>query len=219
MSGGMRQGFFLAACAAAAVMLTGPAGAQVVVNPQALRQLGGPAPARNPAVTRRAMPDRREDHRIAEHRKPAHRAVRHAVKHPVAAHVAAARLPMPPPPPPVIATRRPAPPPKPPAKPVAPAPLVIVFPGDEATPGPAAAASVRRFLAASRPRGLRFLVRATAPGGSDDPSEARRLALRRGLAVRGMLVAAGIPAQRIIVQALGDAPDAPDDRVTLSTLP
>lgn len=66
---------------------------------------------------------------------------------------------------------------------------------------------------------MRFLVRATAPGRADDPSVGRRLALRRGLAVRDLLVASGIPAQRIIVQALGDVPGTPDDRVTLSTLP
>ncbi|EGO95569.1 hypothetical protein APM_1608, partial [Acidiphilium sp. PM] len=39
------------------------------------------------------------------------------------------------------------------------------------------------------------------------------------MAVRHMLLKAGIPAERIIVQALGNPPGAPDDRVTLSTLP
>ena len=112
----------------------------------------------------------------------------------------------------------PTPAPKPPAlKP--PAPVAIVMSGTSAAPGPGGEAAVKRFLAAPRPRGLRFLVRATAPGVPNDPSIARRLALRRGMAVRHILLKAGIPAERIIVQALGNPPGAPDDRVTLSTLP
>ncbi len=196
---------------AAAFILIHPAPAQVVVNPQALRQLGGPAPAAKPATP---APERRAVPKPAIVRRPApHRAV--------------SRLPLPPPPAPVIAAARPAlphpapkPAPKPqPAAPKPPAPVAIVMPGTSAAPGPRGEAAVKRFLAAPRPRGLRFLVRATAPGVADDPSIARRLALRRGMAVRHMLLKAGIPAERIIVQALGNPPGAPDDRVTLSTLP
>ena len=59
-------------------------------------------------------------------------------------------------------------------------------------------------------------VLAYAAGKPDDPSTARRLSLSRGMAVRSVLLANGVPSARIYVRALGaTATDGPADRVEL----
>ena len=124
---------------------------------------------------------------------------------------AAARLPLPPP-----LAPRPAPPKPPPAPPPH---LMIDFLGRAASLGDVERAEIERFLHALPTKTHRFLIRATAPGQKGNPSVARRLSLQRGLAVQSVLIAAGIPPERIIVQSLGDPPGADTRRVVLSELP
>ena len=63
-------------------------------------------------------------------------------------------------------------------------------------------------------------VVAYAAGKPDDPSTARRLSLSRGLAVRSVLLASGVPSAQIYVRALGaTASDGPADRVELTVAP
>lgn len=150
----------------------------------------------------------------------------------------------------------PAPPVLPPAIPVpvrsplppAPAPVVADAPG-EATPlhtGPLGSAlrltfgagrsdfnpatdNALRALVHAAPPGSRFDVVAHAAGVPEDPSSPRRTSLSRALAVRSVLIAEGIPSERILVRALGtegDAPGAPeppsgspDDRADITLLP
>jgi len=59
-------------------------------------------------------------------------------------------------------------------------------------------------------------VVAYAAGKADDASTARRLSLSRGMAVRSVLLASGVPSAQIYVRALGaTATDGPADRVEL----
>ena len=63
-------------------------------------------------------------------------------------------------------------------------------------------------------------VLAYAAGRPDDPSTARRLSLSRGMAVRSVLLASGVPSAQIYVRALGAAAsDGPADRVELVVAP
>jgi outer membrane protein OmpA-like peptidoglycan-associated protein len=63
-------------------------------------------------------------------------------------------------------------------------------------------------------------VLAYAAGKPDDPSTARRLSLSRGLAVRSVLLASGVPSAQIYVRALGSTPsNGPADRVELTVAP
>jgi len=63
-------------------------------------------------------------------------------------------------------------------------------------------------------------VVAYAAGKPDDPSTARRLSLSRGLAVRSVLLASGVPSAQIYVRALGATPsNGPADRVELTVAP
>jgi outer membrane protein OmpA-like peptidoglycan-associated protein len=63
-------------------------------------------------------------------------------------------------------------------------------------------------------------VLAYAAGKPDDPSTARRVSLSRGLAVRSVLLASGVPSAHIYVRALGATPsDGPADRVELTVAP
>ena len=63
-------------------------------------------------------------------------------------------------------------------------------------------------------------VVAYAAGKPDDPSTARRLSLSRGLAVRSVLLASGIPSAQIYVRAMGATPsESPADRVELTVTP
>ncbi|MDG6094412.1 hypothetical protein LOC54_04670 [Acetobacter sp. AN02] len=65
----------------------------------------------------------------------------------------------------------------------------------------------------------RALVDACGSGAPNDPSRPRRKALARGLAVRAVLMNAGIPSTRIYVRVKGPPDDeirnVPDDRVDL----
>ncbi|OJW26442.1 MAG: hypothetical protein BGO51_14060 [Rhodospirillales bacterium 69-11] len=82
-------------------------------------------------------------------------------------------------------------------------------------------ASVIKELVASAPKGdgTTYNVVAYAAATPDDPSTARRLSLSRALAVRNVLMGAGVPSSRIYVRALGgQTGDGPADRADVSVL-
>ena len=92
----------------------------------------------------------------------------------------------------------------------------VLFPPGAPAPAPGAAASLKSvavILNSSLQSGSNR-VQLVAYGGkpNDTSSEARRLSLRRALAVRQLLIDAGLPSSRIDVHALGGASDggAPD---------
>lgn len=134
--------------------------------------------------------------------------------------------PPPPPvlPPPIVVPVRPERPP-PPATVVANAPgtataipggLQITFGPDRAELSPKTYAALQDMAAAAKPA-AQFTVRAYAAGKPSDPSHARRLSLSRALAVRSVLIHAGIASPRIAVLALGAAPPGPaPDRVDVT---
>jgi outer membrane protein OmpA-like peptidoglycan-associated protein len=233
----MRRPSLLAAASFAVVAsLPWPAIAQVTLDQRALEKLGpGPAQATPtptpapapPAPTPRARP-------------PAPRLDAHAhpngphQKLPATPRDIATQAPMPtmpaaPPPapvlpPPIVVPTRPQPLPAPPTV-VAHASgeaerhgekLRVTFAAGSADLNPLTEAAVRA-LAENPPPGSAFSVTAYAAGTPDDPSTARRLSLSRALAVRSVLIFAGIASPRIYVKALGAAAptiaDGPPDRV------
>lgn len=97
-----------------------------------------------------------------------------------------------------------------------PAIMRIHFDAGDATLSPAALADVQSFAASFKSRGGRVALKSYAGTAGDTSSNARRLALRRVLAVREVLIGQGINAERLQVQALGGARDAgPLDRVDI----
>jgi len=211
-----------AALAGVLVLWAGATVAQVAVNPSALNGL-------------------RENHAPAH---PVRRApARRAPVHPVPARREAA----PPPIAPAAPVVPPAPPAKPELPPVIavptqrPEPMPVIpmaadAPGGAETipeglrvtfgPGradlnPASVAAIRAYAAPfETPNGGTVNVVAYAAGPADDPSTARRLSLDRGLAVRAVLLNAGVVSTRIYVRALGTPPagelaGASQDRVDL----
>jgi outer membrane protein OmpA-like peptidoglycan-associated protein len=129
---------------------------------------------------------------------------------------------------PALLTLQPAlPPPSttPPAPAISPLPLPptvqLVFEAGKADLTPADAAAIQDLARAiPAPAADSVSVTAYAAGKSDDPSTARRLSLSRGLAVRSVLMASGVPSAQIYVRALGSTPsDGPADRVELTVAP
>ena len=119
-----------------------------------------------------------------------------------------------PPPSTMIAAPAPSPVPLPP-------PVRVVFAEGKTDLSPADEAAIRD-LARAIPTSAADSVNvvAYAAGKPDDPSTARRLSLSRGIAVRSVLLASGVPSAQIYVRALGaSAPDAPADRVELTVAP
>ncbi len=209
----------LAAAIVALPMALGTASAQVSVDEGALKGLG-PAPAAKPAPP----PAKRPVRHPAAHRTPTHPASRGAPKIPA----------------PVLHT---APPPQAAlaplvtvphaALPVRPIPVVsnaagsavptaaglqVTFGPDSADLNPADVAAIRHFADALKPDpNASVALDAFAPGSPDDLSTPRRLSLSRGLAVRTVLLAEGLPSNRIFVRALGSmATNGPADRVDLA---
>lgn len=129
---------------------------------------------------------------------------------------------------PALPTARPAAPPPStmvPAQAASPSPLPppvrLVFEEGKTELTPADEAAIQG-LARSIPAPAADSVNvvAYAAGKPDDPSTARRLSLSRGLAVRSVLMASGIPSAQIYVRALGATPsDGPADRVELTVAP
>ncbi|WP_325401747.1 OmpA family protein [Parvibaculum sp.] len=97
-----------------------------------------------------------------------------------------------------------------------PAILRVAFDPDDAVLSPQALGQVKTFAAAFKQRGGRVTLKAYAGTAGDVSTNARRLSLKRVLAVRETLLAQGISAERLNVQALGGARDAgPLDRVDI----
>ena len=84
-----------------------------------------------------------------------------------------------------------------------------------------AAVALVDALVAENGSGARVIqVRAYAAGSSESNSAARRLSLKRAVAVRTYMIHKGMQAARIDVRALGPAPDAgPADRVDIVIMP
>ena len=93
----------------------------------------------------------------------------------------------------------------------------IRFPAGSSDPGSAAESLLSSLVERMAGSGdVRLEIKAYADTGSGTPGDARRLSLRRALAIRTFLVERGIESTRIDVKALGDtAPDSPSDRVDL----
>jgi hypothetical protein len=159
--------------------------AQVTVNPAALLQLAGIAPAPLPV----AAPLPVVHHAL--HRRPPH-----LVPEPALAIIRPATQPAPPPAQQIVA--KPAPPPP---KPATLAPVVISF-APAAAGLPANAAELLKPYCAGQETAV---IDAYAPADSADPSAAMRLSLSRAFALRDALLACGVPAGRIIPRADGAA--------------
>ncbi|MBM9402476.1 hypothetical protein JUN65_12885 [Gluconacetobacter azotocaptans] len=205
-----------------------PARAQVVTNDSALSGLG-PAPAAHPATVHPATSPR--SHQPHGMRAPqAHTAApapapSSATPAP-AAHPPPPTIPAAPPPPPIIrppevsVPLHPSPPP--PETPVVPTAQGTVqdLPGGTRltfAPGSAdmnAAMSDRvktfaaALLAAPEARGQ---IDAYASGTPDDSSTPRRVSLSRGLAIRSILIHAGVASTRIYVRAIGLSGSPPNE--------
>ena len=85
---------------------------------------------------------------------------------------------------------------------------------------PTSEAALKDFLqTVPQSEALTFNVQAYSAGKADDPSTARRLSLSRGLAVRSVLMNAGVPSSRIYIRALGTAfGTGPADRADVTAL-
>jgi outer membrane protein OmpA-like peptidoglycan-associated protein len=105
-----------------------------------------------------------------------------------------------------------APPPAP-----LPPPVELVFESGKTDLTPADETAIRDLAhAIPTPDTSSINVVAYAAGKPDDPSTARRLSLSRGMAVRSVLLASGVPSAQIYVRALGaTSRDGPADRVDL----
>lgn len=226
---------------AGAVLLVGsaaaPIRAQVTVNPGALSALRHePARQHHPPV--RHAPPRRVIHHPPRRPEPPRRTERPPVHHapePVKPEVKAPppaqppAVPAAPPnpaviPPPAVAVPTAPPPPLPPIPVVAGAPgaatpikggLQVTFGAGTSTLNPASVAALQQLAARVKARpGTPLDLTATAAGTPDDPSTARRLSLERGLAVRAVLLNAGLASTQIYVRAMGTSgPPGPPDRV------
>jgi outer membrane protein OmpA-like peptidoglycan-associated protein len=204
---GMRSAgglFFVLLC------LASRAQGQVSVDMRALDSLGSPGAHVVPAPARPVVVPRR----------------------PVARTATVTNTPKPAPP--VVVTGPPAPalpteqPAAPPAVAMVPAPapsteplpppVRLVFDSGKTDLTPDEEAAIRDLAhAIPAPAVSSVNVVAYAAGKPDDPSTARRLSLSRGMAVRSVLLASGVPSAQIYVRALGaTASDGPADRVELT---
>lgn len=130
-------------------------------------------------------------------------------------------LPAAPPAPPPAVALAPAPPspppsPRPPSRPL-PEPVRLTFLFGETGLSATDEAAIRGLAQSIPAPGASSInVVAYAAGSPDDPSTARRTSLSRGMAVRSVLIANGVPSSQIYVRALGAAAaDGPADRVEL----
>jgi outer membrane protein OmpA-like peptidoglycan-associated protein len=95
---------------------------------------------------------------------------------------------------------------------------VILFAPQAADPAQSALGAIK-FLAgdlnaAMNSASARVQIQAFGGNRGDKSSDARRLSLKRALAIRQVLIDAGVPAERIDVRAMGGADDSgPADRV------
>jgi len=210
-------------------LFCGQALAQATVDPRALQPLQ-PRAAETPSARPAPATDRKPPART-----PAKPAPVKPVAKPVVKPVPKPALVVPPAPPvtpavppPIAVPVRPVPPPSPvPVVENAPGTVAAIPGGQRITFGatgsdlnPATEAAIRA-TAHTAPAGpnASFTVSAFAAGTPEDASTARRLSLSRALAVRGVLIAEGIPSVRIYVKALGTTTpafaDGPPDRVDI----
>ena len=229
------------------LLSTFPALAQVTVDMNALDQLKKPAPAGAREAAAKAVPPKPKTIKPkapkpapAEAAQPASGRASTTAKAPPGFHAPLPELPgLPPPnaelaplPLPVVPTNKPATPP-PAVLPTAagtgaaaPGGLRITFGSGQGEMSPASEQSLKALVAkASRSETVSYNVLAYAPGTAEDPSTARRLSLARGLAVRSVLMSAGVPSTRIYVRALGandpglpNNAHAPADRADVSVI-
>lgn len=134
------------------------------------------------------------------------------------------------PPPPVLPAHKRTLPPPVPVKPDAVGSAVtleggatrLTFGAGSADMNPALHAAVRSIAErALADRTLAVTITAFAPGKAEDPSSPRRLSLDRALAVRAILIQAGVPSERILAVARGFAgiEAGPPDRVDIVAAP
>jgi outer membrane protein OmpA-like peptidoglycan-associated protein len=190
--------------------LTSAARGQVSVDMRALDSLGPAKP-----VQRAAPPVRRPAQvRAVTASAPTAQTTRNsAAPAPVAvAPVPALPTETPSTPPVSTTVAAPAPSPEP-----LPPPVRLVFQGGGTELTAADEAAIRDLAhAIPDPDASSINVVAYAAGKPDDPSTARRLSLSRGLAVRSVLLASGVPSAQIYVRALGaTSADGPADQVNL----
>jgi outer membrane protein OmpA-like peptidoglycan-associated protein len=104
----------------------------------------------------------------------------------------------------------------PPQQPM-PTPVRLTFQTGVADLTPDDEATIRELAKSiPEPEATSVNVVAYAAGKPDDPSTARRVSLSRGMAVRSVLLASGVPSAQIYVRALGaTAKDGPADQVDL----
>lgn len=219
------------------VLACGGAVAQVTTDPRALDQLQ-PSGQTKPTPKPAAKPT--PPHRTVRPKTTASTTARRSATQPPAAPLQPPTPPQPlvplaPPPLPVIPAPvavpvRPAPPPAPPTI-VADAPgaatpiqdgLRLTFGADSSDLNAATDAALRALVhdATSKPgTETTYSVTAYAAGTPEDPSTPRRLSLSRALAVRSVLINAGVASVRIYVKALGAASptiaDGPPDRTDI----
>lgn len=178
------------------------AGAQVLVNSAALRQLQGLPPVAAPPIQQVIV------------RPPAPKPDRphaHARPHP---HPRPYLMQPPPPAPaPPIKPGKPAPTPTPavtPHVPVLPPTVRIAFAPSSARLPANAVAMLQPFCATKS----RIPILARAPAMPDNPGEAMQLSMQRAFAIRAALISCGVPAQNIIPQSTGGISGA-DSNVAL----
>ncbi len=214
-----------------AALLPSLAAAQVKINPAALAQLAGIAPAR-PAAVAAAKPVSPPPRRVVRAVKPA--PLKPISAKPTPAAPAPAKpisaKPLPAKPTPAAPTPAKPMPAKPmPAKPAvavppapalgtqAPAPvatpqaLVVAFAPGSATLPAGTTAALKPFC---ETRGV-IGIDARAPADPSDPSLAMRLSLARALALRDALTSCGVASQNILPRALGSVPGKNDDEAVL----
>jgi outer membrane protein OmpA-like peptidoglycan-associated protein len=199
-----------------------PALAQVSTNDQALDSLKSASPP--PAETQDAKPARARPRHATHHATGAAGVLKPGQKLPQVP-------PAPPPnpviaPPPLVMPSHPPPPPPPvPLRADAPGAASqiaggtrVTFGAGAATLNPATFNAIRSVAdAAHATPGTTIDVIAWAPGKPDDPSTPRRISLDRALAVRAVLINAGIESERIhaVAKGMNDIGAAPPDRVDI----
>ena len=213
------------------MLLALPVRAQVTVDLNALEQLKKPAPGSDAGKPKALKPAAKPV--VKPIAKPSG-----APKPPPVAVVAPPALPVAPPPdvalaplaPPVTPANKSASKSAPPALPVVanapgaghafPGGMRIIFGRLRGELSPASEQSIRLLVGEAPKNGtVSYNVLAYAPGTAEDPSTARRLSLARALAVRSVLMSAGVASTRIYVRALGAAAgSATPDRVDVSVL-
>lgn len=205
------------------LLLTLPAMAQVATDEHALDSL---PPAASPPQTRPSAPAKSP---AKPARRPAHARATSARRLPAVAMPAVPPAnPVIAPPPFVMPAHPPPPPPPVPVKTDAVGVATAIAGGIRITFGPgssdlnpATLASIRAVAtrAIANPA-LVLAVTAWAPGSADDPSTPRRLSLDRALAVRAVLINAGVVSERIrtVAKGMSDFGDGIADRADLLEL-